>query len=164
MLTRIQKLNKNIDFLKALNFSFHEFENQTNICASNYLAKKLNYKTPNEFLNHLQPNSDKYLKVDELFIILDNLGTNRSYILDFICNKYKFTAVPEISFSPGVNHLETSILQLPINQGNLFNSYFTSISDKKIDTNEYKKMKDILYILRQNILTFDKQLDLAVGK
>jgi hypothetical protein len=162
-MSRLQNLQKNQDFIKTLQFAFHEFETAHNVTASQYFSNKLNYKTPNQFLNNFQPFNETYLKVDELFIILDNLGANRSYILDFICNKYKFTAVPQLDLDLGIVALENSILQLPINQGNLFNSYFTSISDKKIDTAEYKKMKDILYILKQNILTFDKQLDLAVG-
>lgn len=83
-MARAFPLNKNQDFLKTLRFSLLQFENEFNITANQHIANKLGFKTSAQFTNLLQPFNEKYMKVDELFIILDNIDGHSK----LICQPY----------------------------------------------------------------------------
>jgi len=100
-MARAFPLNKNQDFLKTLKFSLLQFENEFNITANQHISSKLGFKTSSQFTNLLQPYNEKYMKVDELFLTMDNLGDHNKHILDYLCNRYGYvcslSATKEIS-------------------------------------------------------------------
>lgn len=157
---RNDKILKNQDFISTLKFALNEFGNEYNVTANTHFANKLHFSTPSQFINTLLPYENKYLRVDELLIILDNLGQHSKHILDFLCNRYGYVCSNKASTLELSNDsIKDLLLQVGANNGLLFSNYLESIQDEELDKSEIKKLKSKAYNLRALLNQFENDLD-----
>jgi len=158
-MARAFPLQKSQDFIKTLKFSLLQFENEFNITANQHIANKLGFKTSSQFTNLLQPFNEKFLKVDELFICMDNLGTHTKPILDFICNKYDHVCTPKaIKENNSIDNTKDLLLMIGGANGNLFNEFLHSMQDKKLDLEEIESLVKKSYQTRALLTQFEHDL------
>ena len=150
---------KNQDFIKAFKFSLLEYQNEFNVISNQHFSYKLGFKTSSQFTNLLQPFNEKFLKVDELFICMDNLGTHTKPILDFICNKYDHVCTPKATKeNNSIDNTKDLLLMIGGANGNLFNEFLHSMQDKKLDLEEIENLLKKSYQTRALLTQFEHDL------
>jgi len=152
-------LQKNQDFLKSFNFALHQYKLEFNVTPNQHLANALGFKTSSQFINLLQPYNEKYMKVDELFLSMDNLGNHTKPILDFICSKYGFVCTPKaIKENISIDNTKDLLLLIGGANGNLFNEFLESMQDKKLDLEEIENLEKKAYKTRALLTQFEHDL------
>ncbi|BFU77168.1 hypothetical protein ALC152_03830 [Arcobacter sp. 15-2] len=158
-MARAFQLIKNQDFIKTLKFSLLQFENEFNITANQHIANKLGFKTSAQFTNLLQPFNEKYMKVDELFLILDNLDTHSKHILDYICHRYGFVCSSKATAENNtIDNTKDLLLSIGGSNGSLFNDFLLSIQDKHLDLEEIENLEKKAYQTRALLNQFEHDL------
>jgi len=158
-MARSFQLQKSQDFIKTLKFSLLQFENEFNITANQHIANKLGFKTSAQFTNLLQPFNEKYMKVDELFIILDNIDGHSKHILDYLCNRYNLVASPKATTVPNnIDNTKDLLLSIGGSNGSLFNDFLLSIQDKHLDLEEIENLEKKAYQTRALLNQFEHDL------
>jgi len=158
-MARAFPLQKSQDFIKTLKFSLLQFENEFNITANQHIANKLGFKTSAQFTNLLQPFNEKYMKVDELFLVLDNLDTHSKHILDYICHRYGFVCSPKATIEKNtIDNTKDLLLSIGGSNGSLFNDFLLSIQDKHLDLEEIENLEKKAYQTRALLAQFEHDL------
>ena len=158
-MARAFQLIKNQDFIKTIKFSLHQYQNEFNITANQHISNKLGFKTPSQFINLLQPYNEKYMKVDELFLVLDNLDIHTKPVLDYICNKYDYVCIPKATAeSNTIDNTKDLLLMIGGANGNLFNEFLESIQDKILDFEEIESLEKKAYQTRALLNQFEHDL------
>ena len=158
-MARAFPLNKNQDFLKTLKFSLLQFENEFNITANQHISSKLGFKTSSQFTNLLQPYNEKYMKVDELFLTMDNLGNHNKHILDYFCNRYDYVCSPKAKqLNSTIDNTKDLLLSIGGANGSLFNDFLDSIKDENLDLKEIENLEKKAYQTRALLTQFEHDL------
>lgn len=160
-MSRLDHLHKDQEFLKAVDLAFLEFSNRYGVTSSKYFAEKLKYNTPNEFQNHLQPYNNKFLKIDEFFIILTHLGDHRKILLDFICNKYDYICSKKAQYdskNTDYKNIKETLLDIAGSNGSIFNDYVNFTSDNELDKKEIEQLIKASYQTRALLNEFEDML------
>jgi len=147
-MARTFPLTKNQDFLKSFNFALHQYKIEFNVIPNQLLAEKLGFKSSPQFSNLLQPYNDKYIKVDELFLCMDNLGSHTKPILDFICNKYGFVCTPSANKEKSNDNFQDIFLDIANINGEIAKTYLEAMQDGTLDEDERKQLDKLLYQFR----------------
>jgi len=147
-MARIFPLIKNQDFLKSFKFSLLEYQNEFNVVSNQHFSNKLGFKNPSQFTNLTNEYSEKYIKVDELFLIMDNLGTHTKPILDFMCNRYGFVCTPSAIAENKNDNFQDIFFDIANINGDLAKAYFEAMKDGVLDEEEHKKIDNLLYQFR----------------
>lgn len=154
-MSRLDQLLKDEDFLNVLDLAFDKFEEKNpKVDANKFFANLLNYKTVNEFLNHFQPHSNRYLKVDELIIILANLGESKKYVLDWLCVQYGFLCIPQIKSDQKQENFQEIFMEISYISGELAKYYQEYNKDNKLDSDEKEELNKLLYNFRTIIASY----------
>lgn len=150
-MSRLSNIPKDIKLLKIINLALHEFGNEFSVTSSKYFAIKTFFKGLNasaQFTNLLQPHNEKYLKVDELLLILDNLGTHKKIILDELCSRYGYICSSSAPDTNTDNNFEKLFLDVANVNGKISAKYLEAIKDGNIDNEEKKQLDNLLYQFR----------------
>ncbi len=161
-MSRLSKIPKNQELLSVIKLSILEFNNEhrtTNL----HFASKLHFVSANasiQFNNLLQTFNEKYIKVDELLILCDNLGTHSKPILDFICNRYGYVCSLRATNETNTKdeNIKDLLLAIGGSNGSLFSDYLCFNSDCKLDEKEIKSLIDTAYRTRALINQFEQDL------
>lgn len=144
-MSRLTNIPKNEDFIKTLKFSLKQFSDEYNVSAYSYFANKLHFKGDNarhQLSNLFTPANDRYLKVDELFILLNHLDEYKKPIIDFICNKYGYVCITKkICDFPGIEKLKDIVLEINSQTGLLTHYFNEAMKDNEIDSIERDDLK-----------------------
>ena len=154
-------LNKDIGFLKALDFAFLEFESQFGKSATKFFSQKIGFNTSNQLSNKIQHFSIAHLNIDEVFIILDNLGKHKKIILDYICDKYDYVCSPKAKNEQATKYenIKDLLLKVTGNNGCLVNDFTDFNIDDELDKNELLALKKRSYGSRSTLVQFELELD-----
>jgi hypothetical protein len=147
-MARSFQLIKNQDFLKSFKFSLLEYQNEFNVISNQHFSNKLGFKNHSQFTNLTNEFSDKYIKVDELFLIMDNLGNHTKPILDYMCNRYGFLCTPSAPAEKTNDNFQDIFLDIANIQGDLAKTYLEAMQDGNLDDEEYKQIDKLLYQFR----------------
>ena len=158
-MARSFQLQKNLDFLKTFKFALHQYELEFNITSNQHMADKLGFKSSSQFTNLLQSYNEKYIKVDELFLCMDNLGNHTKPILDYMCNKYGYVCTPKATKeNNSIDNTKDLLLMIGGANGNLFNEFLHSMQDKKLDLEEIENLLKKSYQTRALLTQFEHDL------
>jgi len=158
-MARLFPLQKDQNFLKSFNFALHQYQLEFNVTANQHLANALGFKSPSQFINLLQPYNEKYIKVDELFLCMDNLGKHTKPILDFICNKYDYVCTPKaVIDNCTLDDVRDSMINIGAINGAVFSSFLDGTSDNNYDSNEIQKTLDLIYKEREQLVCLENKL------
>jgi len=157
--SRLINIQKNETLLNALKFAIRELGIRYNIKGYDYIAQKLFFSSKVGATNlHqiLNPFTDKYLKVDELLIILDNLDDDLRYdILNVIANRYDFVVSKKVKDDVNISDFKDLLLNISSNDGKLIDTFIAAIKDNKITSDEKKEILKSTYILQSLIKHFE---------
>jgi hypothetical protein len=161
-MSRLKNILKNLDLLKKIKLAMLEFGNEFNVTPNQYFADKLHFKNLSasvQFSNLFQPHNEKYLKLDEFLIILDNLSSHRKIILDYLCNKYDYVCTPK-AYNQTLNteNIRDLLLNISSKQGYLFQNYLNYASDNMLDSQEIEILLQNSYQARATITEFENNL------
>jgi len=161
-MSRLSNIPKNQDFLKALKLATHEFKQEHNV-TDLYFADKLHFKSKNsqiQYNNLLQLFNEKYIKVDELIILLDNLGSHNKIILDHLCNKYGYVCSLKATNETITKseNIKDQLIAIGGSNGTLFSNFIDYNSDNKLDKTEIKDLMATAYRTRALINQFEDDL------
>ncbi|RLA83630.1 MAG: hypothetical protein DRG78_03850 [Epsilonproteobacteria bacterium] len=151
-------LIKNEDLLKAINLALFEFSNEFNVTSSKHFSNKLGFKNSSQFTNMFQLHNEKYIKVDELLKLMDNLGAHNKIILDFLCSRYDYTCSISANESCTNETLKDLLLSISGDNGSLINRFKTAISDNNIDDEEKQQLLNESNQIRSLLVEFENQL------
>ena len=136
------------------------------VTGSQYFADILSitgHNKNNTFLNLINFNTGKYLKVDELLLILDNAGTHQKILLDYLCSKYNFTcshiARTQTSSTDNIKDL---LLSIGAQSGDIFKSFLEYSQDNDLSSQEIKELIKISYQSRALLNEFESNLKLRL--
>ena len=155
-------LQKDEDFLNLLKTIMNKQGDKDNINFFTYIAPKMCFpnngyaQVKNLFVLHTL----KFIKIDQLFIILDNLDHDlQKELLDYIANKYNFTlsykAEAESSNSENIKDL---LLSFTSQNGRLVDKFFESFSDENLSTKELKELLSQIYVFRAGLVLLEGRL------
>lgn len=163
-MSRLSTILKDSPLYKAIAKSFFNQDKTFGLSKGTTRAEiteALGHKTVKEFNNFLSdsPTSTKYLRVEELFIIIENLETSsQKIILDYICSKFGFICLDSASADDTNNSLETILLQLSSTNGELSKEFLESVKDGSINDYEREKLNSIAYMFRSLLRTFEMKI------
>lgn len=161
MSSRLSKIPKDQGLLSSIKLATLEFKTEHNT-TDLYLANKLHFKGNNansQYTNLLQPFNEKYIKVDELFLLLDNLGTHKKIIIDYICNKYDYTcSIKANNTNCSNDNIKDLLLSIGGSNGHLFNSFLDYSKDKILDKKETNNLIKTSYQTRALLNQFENDL------
>ena len=103
----------------------------------------------------------KFLKLDQLFIILDNLDNDlQKELLDYIANKYNFTLSYKAETKETTpNNIKDLLLSYSTQNGNLISNFFSASLDGHIDEKEKAELLKQAYAFRSSLILFEKSLE-----
>ncbi len=161
-MSRLSKIPKNQDLISVIKLSILEFNNEHNT-TNLHFASKLHFTSSYasiQFNNLLQPFNEKYLKLDELLLLCDNLGTHSKHILDFLCDRYGYVCSLKASNETDTKNENIKDLLLAIggSNGSLFSDYLCFNSDYKLDKKEIRSLLGTAYRTRALINQFETDL------
>lgn len=160
---KMHELEKDTKFLDLLTTNMNIQGHRRNITYFQYIAPKLGFAN-NEYTqlkNMFVPYSLKFLKLDQLFIILNDLDSDLTKnILDYISKKYNFTL--SYKATPSIIQYESmkdSLISFSINNGELSNDFFNAIKDDKLTPDEITILKKRIYDFRSALVQFENELN-----
>jgi len=161
-MSRLSNIPKNLEFLKALKLSTHEFKQEHNV-TDLYFANKLHFKSKNAQIQYnklLQPFNDKYIKVDELLLLLESLGSHNKIILDFLCDRFGYVCSTKAKDETiiEIESIKDQLLKIGGSNGTLFSNFINYNSDNKLDIDEIDDLLNISYRTRAMINQFEHDL------
>lgn len=158
-MARAFQLQKNQDLLKAFNFALHQYKLEFNVTPNQHFASVLGFKTSSQFINLLQPYNEKFIKVDELFLCMDNLGNHTKPILDFICDKYGYVCTPKAdSANCSLDNVKDSLLSISATNGAVVNSFISGNEDNHYDEDEINDTLNLIQKERSQLVCLEDKL------
>jgi hypothetical protein len=153
---------------KAIDKAINAFGSRHNITARQHLAPLLGYAGDNgsiqlgTALNYITYNAvtPKPLSVDQLDILLEELGDDRKIILDAIAKRcdgvFNFNVEPKTSSES----LKDKLLTIAAFAGSLSAKFLEHQNDDGvIDENEAEELKTITYETQQHLLAFQDMVE-----
>ncbi len=160
-MSSFSNIPKDENLINKIRLACLEYETSFNLKrgeARNKITQQLNLKSTKE-LNNYFTNSDKYLRIEQLFLILDIFEIEQQkLILDYIANKYNFilsnNAIDSnISLNP-----DFSIFNINAVAGMLNQKYFDYKKDNNLDELEIENLLNQSYLVRQSLSNFENNL------
>lgn len=102
--------------------------------------------------------SDRYLRADELLLIIQTLGEDASVILEAIALEYGYTLSKKELDSVENAPFENRLLSLNTFLGKLSEEYLASITDGEFSREEMKRQLRLLRLLRLNVDVYIQSL------
>lgn len=123
------------------------------------IANQLGLKSVKE-LNNYFTTSEKYLRVEQLFLILDIFEIDQQKtILDYIANKYNFVLSNNVDDSFNISNSDNSIFNINSITGQLNQKYFDyKNNDNSLDELEIENLLNNSYLIRQSLINFENNL------
>lgn len=148
--------------INKIRLACNQFETSFNLKrgdARNIIIKKLGLKSVKE-LNNYFTTSEKYLRVEQLFLILDIFETEQQkIILDYIANKYNFVLSCSAADSNDTLNPDFSIFNINAVSGTLNQKYFEyKNNDNLLDELEIENLLSQSYHVRQSLINFENNL------
>lgn len=157
----MRDLLKDVTFIELINKIMNKQGDLKSINFFSYIAPKIGFdsKGYSQVKNMLVPYENKFLKVDQLFIILDNLDHElQKELLDYIANKYDFTLSYSATASKSNDSITDLLLSFSVDNGDIVSSFLDFNSDGCVDENEKEKLKMKSYLFRSRLLQFENSL------
>jgi len=141
----MSKIIKNTFLLDKIKEAIRSFSNRKNVTGYPYFAEKLGFseRRGQDILSKLfSDKTEKYLKVDELIIILDNLEEDRKIILQSLLQRYDYSLVDKYRNLSNLTDFKDVLLKITAKNGDLINSFYDAISDNKLTPKEKKELQE----------------------
>jgi hypothetical protein len=157
--SNIPKDEKLINNIRLACNNFENFFGLSRGTARDLIINKLGLKSVKE-LNNYFTTSEKYLRVEQLFLILDIFETEQQkIILDYIVNKYNFVLSDSATDSNIALNPDFSIFNINAVSGTLNQKYFEyKNNDSKLDELEIENLLNQSYLVRQTLVNFENNL------
>ena len=158
----MSELLKDKTFTTLINYIMTKQGDVTSICFFSYISAKLGFTTSGyKQVKNLLTADDKFLKLDQLFIILDNLDNDlQKELLDYIANKYNFTLSYKAETKETTpNNIKDLLLSYSTQNGNLISNFFSASLDGHIDEKEKAELLKQAYAFRSSLILFEKSLE-----
>ncbi len=167
-MTRINNIPRNDDFYKALKLMLNKFATEHGVTTSNYFADVLHISGNNKdntFLNLLNVGTGKYLKLDEFLVLLDNGGSHKKIVLDYLCQKHNLVCSHTAITPKSKNQESIKDLLLTIggSAGNIFNTFVEYNQDNKLTKSELQELIKISYNARALLNEFENNLKMKIS-
>ena len=162
-MSRLKKIPKNQDLISSIKLATFEFKNEHNV-SDLYFANKLHFQGANavsQYTNLLQSFNDKYIKVDELLLLLDTLGSHSKIVIDFLSNKYGFVCSQKATNDKQdtkYENIKDLLLNISASHGNVVNEFITANVDLIIDKEECDSLLEKSYQVRALLNQFEFDL------
>lgn len=163
-MSRLSTIPKDEKLYTKLKYAFSKYDESFDLprgtCRKN-ITNKLGFKTVKEFNNYLDLYENKFLRIEELFIIISCLDSEQQkLILDYLSQKYDFICNYSAVTDPTINNtLENILLNLSATNGSLIKNFLDAIQDKNINEYEKEALKDIAYNLRTLLVNFESRIN-----
>lgn len=154
-------------FYKAIDKSINAFGNRHNISSRRHFAPMLGYSGQNgdiqlgTALNYTTyiPSAPKALSIDQLAILLDELGPDKKFILDAIAKEcggvFNFSAPAEVENES----LKDELLTIASFAGSLAAKFLEfKNNDGLIDEDEAHELEHVAYETRQHLRAFENMV------
>jgi hypothetical protein len=155
-MSRLTNIQKDEQLLKVIKLAIHEFKQEHNV-TDLYFANKLHFKgdtAVQQFGNFLQQFNKKYLKADELLILIDCLGTHKKIILDYLCSRSDYICSTSAQ-SQKEDDIQNIFMDIADITGDISKAVKEAKKDGKIDSSEKKIIDSYLYELRSKIKGYE---------
>ncbi len=161
-MSRLSNILKDTKLYKAFSYAFSEYDKSFDLkrgTARKQVSEDLGLKDTNLLNKYFDESSTKYLRIEELFIILNTLDKpQQKIILDYICNKYDFQCLDTADTKKSNQSLETLLLSITATNGDLSKEFISSMEDGNISEHEEDTLNSIAYQLRSLLRTFEGRI------
>lgn len=162
-MSRISYIPKDENLIKKIKLACNNYENSFGLSrgtARKIIIEKLGLKSTNELNNYFTTYENKYLRIEELFIIIDIFEKEQQkIILDYIANKYNFVLTDSAETTNDNLIPDLSILCVNSVTGHLNQKYFDyKNNDNKLDEVEIENLLHQSYLIRQTLINFENNL------
>lgn len=161
-MSRISNIPKDEKLITKIRLACNNYENSFNLSrgtARKEIINKLGLKSTNELNNYFTSYENKYLRIEELFMILDIFETEQQkIILDYIANKYNFVLSNSAIDSNIALDPDFSIFNINAVSGILNQKYFEYKNDSVLDELEIENLLNQSYLVRQSLINFENNL------
>ena len=157
---RLLTLPKDMNFIKALKTAMMTFGNEFCVTPSKYISDKLNLTSISHINGCTNQIESKFLKVDELIIIIQSLQSHSKPMLDYLANLAGYTV--SLKANPNdlsIENLKDNLLSLTGDTGLLISTFQTASSDNHIDEDEKLLIRKISNQLRSQLVTIENHLE-----
>jgi len=167
-------INKNPRFYKAIDSAINAFGERHHITARQHFAPMLGYSGDNGSIQlgtalnctTYNPINPKPLSIDQLAVLLEELGSEKKIILDAIAKMcggvFNFNAETTPNQSETV---KDELLMIAAYAGNLSAKFLEyKNNDGCIDENEATELEHIAYETRQHLRAFEEMIELQKSK
>lgn len=161
-MSSFSNIPKDENLINKIRFACNNFENSFNLKrgdARNLIINKLGLKSVKELNNYFTV-SEKYLRIEQLFLILDIFESEQQkIILDYIVNKYNFVLSNSAIDSNITLNPDFSIFNINAVSGALNSKYFEfKNNDNVLDEEEIVNLLNQSYLARQSLINFENNL------
>jgi len=136
-----------IDFYKVLKQVLNNYSISIGATTNQHFADVLHIKGDNKssaFSNLINVGTGKYLKTNELLLLLDNTPEHQKPVLDYICNRYGFTCNESAKrLNTNNDNLKDMLLNITANDGALISDFQISIQDEELTIEEIDRQLEI---------------------
>ena len=157
----MKDLIKDVTFIELINKVMNKQGDLKSINFFSYIAPKIGFDSKGyaQVKNMLVPYENKFLKLDQFFIILDNLNHElQKELLDYIANKYDFNLSYSATASKSNDSIKDLLLSFSVNNGDIVSSFFDFNSDGCFDKSEKEQLKMMSYMFRSRLIEFENSL------
>lgn len=154
-------------FYKAIDKAINAFGSRHNITARQHLAPMLGYPGDNgsiqlgTALNYITYNAvtPKPLSIDQLAILLEELGPDKKVILDAIAKACDGVFNFNVDCKTNSESLKDELLTIAAFAGNLSSKFLEyKLNDGVIDEDEANELECVAYETRQHLLAFEEMV------
>lgn len=161
-MSRLTEILKDTKLYKTFSYAFAQYDKSFDLkrgTARKQAAEDLGLKDTNILNKYFDESSTKYLRIEELFIIIGSLDKpQQKIILDYICNKYDFQCLDTAETKESNQSLETLLLSVTATNGDLSKKFIESMEDGQISEQEEQGLNSIAYQLRSLLRTFEARI------
>jgi len=141
-------------FYKVLKSQIERYGKKEGIAPYEYLAGKLGLGSNGDKQLHqkLDPFSTRSLYVDELFIILDELGELSANVLEYMVNRL------DVEDEDSTGSILDSYLHMSSDNGFLTQNFYDFWLDKKLDEKELNILLKAIHAQNESLMEFKKKI------
>ncbi len=158
----MSKILKDDKFLNILKLAFISFEKDNNLPRGEIrkeISKDLGFSTVAQFNKIFDIFEDRYLKLDELFIIINTLDIKQQkMILDYVNKKFNFICTYNANDNNSINNIDNSMFNINALIGSLNQEYLIAKEDNNLTEFEINELVDKSYLARQALINNENKL------
>ena len=157
---RLLTLPKDMNCIKAIKTAMMTFSDEYSVTSSKYLSDKINQSSISYLNSCLNQFESKFLKVDELIIIIQTLQSHSKPILDYLANLADYTVSKKADPNNiSIENLKDNLISLSADNGLLLSTFQSASSDNLIDEDERQSIIRISNQLRSQLVAIENHLE-----